>query len=433
RLGRLLQEELRQKLPKYMVPSAILVLESWPLTPNGKIDRRALPSPYRHREEQYRAPRTPQEAMLCEIFAEVLGLDRVGIDENFFELGGHSLMATQLVSRVRTRLGVELQIRALFESQTVAELGLRLHGAAHGRPALVRQQRPEQLPLSYAQQRLWFIDQLEGSSTEYNMPQALRLKGELDVEAFGRAIQSIVDRHESLRTRFMDVDGQPVQVIEPHLLIEVPLDDLSLLDEAEQRQRVAAAVQREEEQPFDLRNGPVLRVKLLKLGEQEHILLETFHHIVSDGWSQGVFNHELKMLYEAYREGGENPLGALGVQYADFTLWQREWLDQGALDSGLQYWRDRLAGIPERLELPADRPRPAMQTFAAQIHSVRLDAERLAELKQLSQEHQASLYMTLLSCFGLLLGRYSGQDDIVVGSPIANRQEAQLEQLIGFF
>src|SRR5262249_53577818 len=287
--------------------------------------------------------------------------------------------------------------------------------------------------LSYAQQRLWFIDQLGGSSTEYNMPLALQLRGELDVEALGRAIQTIVDRHESLRTRFMEVDGRPVQIIEPRLLIWLPLDDLSQFDEAEQRRRVAAAVQREEEEPFDLRNGPVLRVKLLKLGEREHILLETFHHIVSDGWSQGVFNRELQVLYEAYREGGENPLEPLSVQYADFTLWQREWLDQGAVDAGVQYWREQLAGIPERLELPADRPRPVIQTFAADFHSIRLNAEKLAELKQLGQEHQASLYMTLLSGFAVLMSRYSGQDDIVVGSPIANRQEAQLEKLIGFF
>src|SRR5262249_9526514 len=209
-------------------------------------------------------------------------------------------------------------------------------------------------------------------------------------------------RHESLRTHFIDVDGQPVQIIVQHLQIEVPLDDLSQLDEAEQQRRVAAEMRGEQETPFDLRTGPVLRVKLLKLGEQEHILLETLHHIVSDGWSQAVFNYELKVLYEAYREGGENPLEALSVQYTDFALWQREWLDQGALDSGLEYWREQLAGIPERLELPADRPRPAMQTFAADIHGIKLSAQQLAELKQFSQERQASLYMTLLGVFAVL-------------------------------
>src|SRR5262249_25021336 len=258
--------DLREKLPEYMVPSAILVLESWPLTPNGKIDRRALPAPHRQRTGQYRAPRTPQEEMLCEIFGDVLGLERVGIDENFFELGGHSLMATRLASRVRARLGIELQIRYLFESPTVAELALRLREATKGRPPLVRGQRPEQLPLSYAQQRLWFIDQLQGSGDENNMRLGMGLYGELAVGAPGRAIQSIVERHESLRTHFITIDGQPVQIIEPHLQIELPLDDLSQLDEAERQQRVAAAIRREEEEPFDLKSGPVLRVRLLKLG-----------------------------------------------------------------------------------------------------------------------------------------------------------------------
>src|SRR5262249_9674178 len=270
-LGRLLQEELHKMLPRYMVPSAIVVVENWPLTPNGKIDRRALPSPYRQKEEHYRAPRTPQEALLCEISAKVLGLDRVGMAENFLELGGQSLIATRLVSRVWAGLGVELQIRALFEYQTVAELALRLREAEQGRPPLMRQERPERLPLSYAQQRLWFIDQLEGSSREYNVPQAMRLRGELNVEALRRTICSIVDRHESLRPHFIEIDGRPIQIIEPKLEIELPMEDLSLLDEAGQEKRVAAEMQREWEGPFDLRHGPVLRMKLLKLGEREHV------------------------------------------------------------------------------------------------------------------------------------------------------------------
>src|SRR5262249_50044393 len=309
----------------------------------------------------------------------------------------------------------------------------RFAEARQGRPPLTRQERPERLPLSYAQQRLWFIDRLQGSSTEYNLPQALRLRGELDVKALRRAIGSIVDRHESLRTHFTEIDGRPLQVIEPKLEIGLPVEDLSGFNEAQQRDRVAAEIRDEQETPFDLRSGPVMRAKLLKLGKQEHILFVNFHHIVSDGWSQGVFDRELQVLYEAYREGGDNPLGALGVQYADFTLWQRQWLGEGALDAGLEYWRRRLAGIPERLELPADRPRSAIPTFAADLHGIRLNAEPLAELKQLSQDHQASLYMTLLSGFAVLMNRYSGQDDIVVGSPIANRQEAQVEGLIGFF
>src|SRR5262249_52588286 len=258
-------------------------------------------------------------------------------------------------------------------------------------------------------------------------------RGELNVEALRRTICSIVDRHESLRTHFIEIDGRPIQIIEPKLEIELPMEDLSLLDEAGKEKRVAAEMQREWEEPFDLRHGPVLRMKLLKLGERDHILLQTFHHIASDGWSMGVFNEELRAFYEAYREGRENPLEPLAVQYADFALWQRRWMDKEVLDRELSYWKQQLAGIPERLELVTDRPRPSVQSFDANLHSLRLDAERLAELKRFSQEHQATLYMTMLAGFAVLLSRYSGQDDIVVGSPVANRQEAQIESLIGFF
>ena len=429
----MLRSQLRKSLPDYMVPAAIMVLASWPLTPNGKLDRKALPEPEFVSMEDYRAPRRPEEEVLCQLFAEVLGVERVGLDDNFFELGGHSLMATRLVSRIRTTLGVELAIRTLFESPSVGELMPRLGGTEGGRPALKRQARPERLPLSYAQQRLWFLDRLEGASTEYNVAGALRLRGELDREAVERAINTIVERHESLRTHFAEVEGEPVQVIEPELRIEVPVEDLSGLEEEQQRKQVEAALRREGAEPFDLGRGPVLRMKLLKLGEQEHVLLRTMHHIVSDGWSEGVFNRELMVLYEAYREGRENPLKPLEVQYADFAIWQRNWLDGGALNQGLVYWKEKLAGIPERLELPTDHPRPAVQTFGAEACQATLSAEQTAQLKHLSQKEQATLYMTLLAAFAVLLSRYSGQDDIVVGSPIANRQEAQLEEMIGFF
>ena len=243
----------------------------------------------------------------------------------------------------------EVEIRSLLQR-------IRPIGAV--RAALVRQQRPGRVALSYAQQRLWFLDRLEGTSTEYNVPEALRLRGQLDRVALERTVNTIVERHESLRTRFVEVDGEPLQVIEPTLGIEVPLEDLSGIEEQQQRERVLAAMRREGEAAFDLARGPVLRIKLLKLGERDHVLLRTMHHIVSDGWSQGVFDREFKTLYEAYREGRENPLPPLGVQYADFALWQRSWLEGGELDKGLAYWKEQLAGIPERLELPADRPRP---------------------------------------------------------------------------
>jgi len=287
--------------------------------------------------------------------------------------------------------------------------------------------------LSFAQQRLWFIDRLKEGSTEYNVLISSRLRGVLDREALEKAINTIVERHESLRTHFVEIDGEPVQVIEPELRVEVPLEDLSGLDKGSQQERVVAELRRERSQAFDLTRGPLLRMKLLQLGEQEHILLRTMHHIVSDGWSQGLFNREFTVLYEAYRERRENPLQPLAVQYADFALWQRSWLEGGALEQGLEYWKEQLVGIPERLELPTDRPRPVMQTFVADVCHVSLPKELATALKQLSQTNRATLYMTLLAGFEVLLSRYSGQDDIVVGSPIANRQEAQLEEMIGFF
>ncbi len=432
-LGRALQNELRQELPEYMVPAAVVVMEKLPLTAHGKLDRKALPEPEWISGSGYRAPRTPEEEILCGLFAEVLGVERVGIEDNFFELGGHSLMATRLVSRIRTTLGVELAIRVLFEAPTVDKLSGRLREGGRKRPGLEGRARPERLRLSYAQQRLWFLDQLEGTSTEYNMPQALRLKGELDRGALEKTINAIVERHESLRTHFAMVEGEPVQVIERELRIAVPLEDLSGKGEEEREERVKAAMREEASKPFDLSRGPVVRMSLLKLGEQEHVLLRTMHHIVSDGWSQGVFNQEFMVLYEAFREGRESPLKELGVQYADFAMWQREWLEGGALDEGLKYWKEKLEGIPEELELPRDHARPAVQTFGAEVCQVSLTKELTAGLKRISRESQATLYMTMLAGFAVLLSRYSGQEDIVVGSPIANRQEAQLEEMIGFF
>jgi amino acid adenylation domain-containing protein len=433
-LGQVLRDNLRSKLPEYMVPAAVMVLEAWPLTPNGKLDRKALPAPEMASTAAWRVPRTPQEEILCSLFAEVLGLEKAGLDDHFFDLGGHSLMATRLVSRIRTILGVELAIRTLFEFPTVGELGPRLRESVEeGRSPLAAEKRPEKLPLSHAQQRLWFINRLEGTSAEYNMTFALRLKGELDRTALQEALNAIVERHESLRTRFVEVEGEPYQVIEPDCRIELGLEDLSGGEEIGQQERVQEALRSEARMPFDLMWGPMLRVKLLRLGAEDHVLLRTMHHIVSDGWSEGVFHHELMVLYEAFVEGRENPLRPLKVQYADFALWQRRWLEGGALERGLSYWKEQLAGIPVRLELPADRPRPALQTFGGEVCGMTLSAVQVAGLKRLSQDHQSTLYMTLLAVFGMLLSRYSGQDDIVVGSPIANRQEEQLEALIGFF
>jgi len=427
-----LSEWLGERLPDYMVPDLYVRLDEMPLTPNGKLDRKALPAPER-RAAGNRGPRTPEEQILCGIFGEVLKLSRVGIDDNFFRLGGHSLLATRLVSRVRSALGIDLPIRALFEAPTVADLATRLRGAVRQSTSLRRQKRPERIPLSYAQQRLWFIDRLEGASCEYNMPEALRLKGELNRGAIERAIQTIVDRHESLRTHFAEEDGQPMQVIDDDLRIETQFEDLSGLEPAARSRAVAVALRREWEQPFALDRGPMLRVRLLKVGAAEHILLRTCHHVVSDGWSVGVFNREFELLYEAYSQGLANPLAPLAVQYADFALWQQERLQGESLQQGLEYWKRELADLPSRLDLPLDHPRAAHPDYAADACVVSLSAEQVAALRNFGQQDGATLYMALLAALALLLGRYSGQQDIALGSPIANRRETQLEELIGFF
>jgi nonribosomal peptide synthetase DhbF len=298
---------------------------------------------------------------------------------------------------------------------------------------LVKQRRPERLPLSYAQQRLWFLDRLGRGSREYNIPAALRLRGVLDQTALEKAINTIVQRHEILRTHFEEVEGEPVQVIAAEVRLALGVEDLSGLEEERQKEEVKLALAQQWQEGFDLERGPLLRVRLMKLGEEEHILLRTFHHIVYDGWSDGVFHWELVELYEAFRRGEENPLPELKVQYADFSLWQRQWMEEEWLAGELGYWKEQLAGIPEGLELVTDGRRPAVQTFAGGLLREKVSEEVTGKLKKWSRKQQATLYMTMLAGLGVLLGRYSGQQDIVVGSPIANRQDEQLEGLIGFF
>ena len=427
-----LRRSLSESLPDYMLPGAITVLEALPLTPNGKLDRRALPAPQR-RLDGFRAPQTADETLFCEAFAHVLSLDRVGAGDNFFALGGHSLLATRLVSWLRSEHGLELPLRILFEAPTPADLAAHLLRADPARPLLARRCRPEHLPLSNAQQRLWFIDQLQGSSGEYNMPQAIRLSGLLDIAALQRAIDAIVERHEILRTRFATHENEPVQIISPALEIPLSLEDVSTLDPLARQERVADALRIEWELPFDLANGPLLRGRVLRLTATEHVVLLTFHHIVFDGWSQSVLNRELVLLYDAFREGRQNPLAELPIQYADFTLWQREWLNQELLQRDLEYWKLQLADVPDELRVPRDRARQMRPTHVADLHRIAVPPAVVAALKELSQTNQATIFMTMLAALGVLLARYSGQDDVVIGSPIANRQDTRLEQLIGLF
>ncbi|WP_413206152.1 amino acid adenylation domain-containing protein [Rhodospirillum sp. A1_3_36] len=433
-----LRQRMAARLPDYMVPSAFVCLDRLPLTPNGKIDRRALPAPVGlAAEESYEAPRTPDEEKLAAIWAAVLGVERVGATDNFFHLGGHSLLAIQVVSRIREAWAVELPIKALFDTPTVRTLAERLTGTAPaGLPPPVRALTPEEraaAPLSFAQQRLWFLDRLEGRSLAYHIAGAIRISGPLDVAALGRVIAEIARRHDALRTTFPDRDGAPVQAVaapEADGLRVVALDGLPMhARDAELHRRLAE----ESDRPFDLARDRLYRATLLRLGPDEHVLAVTLHHIISDQWSIGVIFQEMAALYRAFTAGLPSPLPDLPVQYADYAIWQRHWLSGEVLDAQLRFWTDRLSGAPAVLELPFDRPRPAMRQHHGRIHSFRLDEALTARVRRLSQSADATPFMTLLAGFGILLARLSGSDDLVVGSPIANRGQRELEALVGFF
>ncbi len=432
---------LKQRLPTYMLPSTLMVLETLPLMPSGKVDRRALPVPEGGRwalQIPYVAPRTPVEEGLADIWAQVLRLDRVGVHDNFFELGGHSLLATQLISRAREVFRVELLLRDLFEAPTVVGLAMRVEQALRvdtglETPPVEPVSRDEELPLSFAQQRLWFLDQLAPGNLFYNIPMAVRLTGELDVAALERTLNEVVCRHEALRTTFVTVDERPVQVIAPELILPLPVDDLTHLPENEREAAAQRLATEEAQQPFDLAQGPLLRARLLRLGEEEHIVVLTVHHIVSDGWSLGVLVQEVATLYAAFKAKEPSPLPELPIQYADFAHWQREWLQGEILEAQLAYWRQQLGGSAPILELPTDRPRPAMQTYQGATQTFSLPHSLSDSLKALTREQGATLFMTLLAAFQSLLYRYTGQEDITVGTPIANRNRAAIEGLIGFF
>ncbi len=435
-----LRAHLAGRVPEYMLPSALVALEELPLTGSGKVDRRALPAPDAAAgvEGEYVAPRTPAEEVLAGIFAEVLGVERVGAGDGFFELGGHSLLATRVVSRVRTALGVELPLRAVFEAPTVAALAGRADalagvGAGGKAPPLVPVPRDGPLPLSFAQQRLWFVDRLQPGSAAYNMPYPLRLRGALDVRALERSLAEVVRRHEALRTRFGTVAEEPVQVIDPAGPVAIPLHDLRALPEAEREAEVRRLAREEALRPFDLAAGPLLRTTLVRLADEEWALLVTLHHAVSDGWSTGVLVRELSEAYTALAEGRTPSLPELPVQYADYAAWQRAWLSGDVLEAQLGWWRGRLAGAPPLLELPTDRPRPSVQAARAQSVAFALSAETSRALRAIARREEATLFMTLLAAWQLLLSRYSEEEDVSVGTPIAGRTRLETEGLIGFF
>jgi amino acid adenylation domain-containing protein len=428
---------LAQRLPAHMVPSAFVALAALPLTPNGKLDRKALPEPEQAAVEHQAgtAPRTPEEEMLAGLWAQLLGLSSVGVDDNFFALGGHSLLAARLVARIREALEIDLPLRALFEAPTVAGLAARLATArrAEAIPPLVPRERSGEVPLSFAQERLWIVDQLAPGNAAYNMPLAVRLDGRLDVAALGQSFAEIVRRHETLRTTFQTVAGRPVQVIAPEAGFVLPRIDLAGLPETKRAAEAHRLLAAEAVRPFDLAQGPIVRVLLLRLNDREHLCLVNMHHIASDGWSLGVLVREMGALYTAFAEGLASPLPPLPVQYADFTLWQREWLQGEVLERQIDFWRNALAGAPTRLDLPTDRPRPAVASLAGAAVPLALSADLASALTALTQRQGATLFMTLLAAFDALLYRVTGQEDLLVGSPVANRGVTQVEGLIGFF
>ena len=440
--GAWLRKKLQGHLPEYMVPGVVVQLEKLPQTPNGKVDRRGLPEPEsgeRREQEQYIAPETRMEVGLAEIWGEILKVEEVGVRDNFFELGGHSLLATQVVARVRERMGVEMPLRVLFDAAgTLGEIARRLEEQQRGEegvggagvkvkglPPLRRQERGNVVPLSYMQERLWFLEQLESLHGAYNESLGLRLKGKVEVGVLERALGEMVRRHETLRTRIETTEeGKGVQVIEG--VGNFGLEVVELLGmEGEEREERAREIAREEGvKEFELAQG-LFRVKLLRLEEEEHWLLVTIHHIVSDYWSHLVFMRELATLYGAYVEGRRSPLAELEVQYADYTLWQREWLAGERLEEQLRYWKERLAGVATALELPADRVRPAVPSYRGARQNFVITEEVSRGLQNLARQEHVTLYMVLLGAFQVLLARWSGQSDIVVGSPIAGRTDRQ--------
>ncbi|MBW3655302.1 MAG: amino acid adenylation domain-containing protein, partial [Gemmatimonadetes bacterium] len=428
-----LRAYLDETLPEYMVPAAYVHLDALPLTPNGKLDRKALPSPEgeafaRH---GYEAPVGEVEQALAEVWSEVLGVERVGRGDDFFDLGGHSLLVVLAVSRIKQVLDLEVEPGTVFECPVLKDLAEVLAGAGDAElPPIEPVDRGGRLPLSFAQQRLWFLEQMGGLGSAYHAAPRLRLRGALDRAALARALDGIVARHEALRTTFTEVDGAPEQRIAPaevgfHLVEQ----DLAGRPDAE----LERVMVEEARAPFDLRRGPLVRGRLVRLADDDHVLLLTMHHIVTDGWSMGVLFEELSALYAAHREGRDARLAALPVQYADYAAWQRRWVEGDVLREQAEYWTRTLAGAPELLELPTDHPRPAEMDHAGAGFPLQLDAELTAGLKALSRRHETTLYMTLLAGWAVVLGRLSGQDDVVIGTPTAGRGRPEIEGLIGFF
>ena len=421
-----------------MVPARFMALDAMPLTPNGKVDRRALPAPDASNlqlDTEFVAPSNITEEILASIWADVLGVERLSINDSFFALGGHSLLATQVISRIRKVFSIEIPLQSLFENPTIATLAQTIAQYQNQAAELSKYQtispreKRDNAPLSFAQQRLWFLAQLEPNNPFYTIPWSVRLSGDLNIPVLQQALDAIVAHHEVLHTNYISENGNPIQVIGRTKLAELPIIDLQQYGQAEQETQVQKLLQQESQQPFDLSSDMMLRGCLLKLASQEHILLLVMHHIAADGWSIGILWEQLTQLYQAFLGGQPNPLEKLLIQHADYAVWQREWLSGEILDQQLSYWQQQLAGVKPLLELPTDRPRQAVQTYRGASQSFILSQSLSDGLKHLCRQEGVTLYMTLLAAFQTLLYRYSRQNDIVVGSPIAGRNRVEIEGL----
>lgn len=436
-----LKGELRNHLPEYMIPAALIRLESLPLTANGKIDRNALPE--YHADEfaagaSEQASRTPIEEIVAGALAEVLSLKNVGVDANFFELGGHSLLALRIVSRLQSAFQIELPVDSIFEAPTVSSLAVVIENiirADKGHTLRVIQpvSREEDLPLSFAQQRLWIQDQFNPATAEYNIPLAVRLDGKFDVPAFEQTLGEVIRRHEVLRTSFPRSGDLPVQAIAQAERVSVPVVNLCELPPASRESEALRLVVEEAALPFDLARGPLLRIKILRLDEEQHYVLFTMHHIISDGWSMGVLVRELAIFYDAFSTGKPAPLPELPVQYADFAYWQRQWLEGEVEESQLAYWKEQLAGSQPLLRIRTDQPRPLVRSSQCATQSLSLSTTLSEGIKQLSRREGVTQFMTLLAAFQILLRHYTREDDMLIGTDVANRNYREIEGLIGFF
>jgi condensation domain-containing protein/AMP-binding enzyme/phosphopantetheine binding protein len=435
-----LKGRLRQRLPDHMTPAQIVLLDKMPTTAHGKVDRRRLPAPELVEADEGPggiAPQTPVEEVIAGIWTQLLGVSRVSAEDSFFDLGGHSLLATQMISQAREIFEVDLPIRVVFDNPGLAEFARAIEESSRANrhldtPAIVPTSRAVAPPLSFAQQRLWFIHQLDVKSPAYNLPAAIRLNGSLNIVALERALTEIARRHEALRTTFEVVGNQPVQVIHPAEPISIPIVSLEDLPEGEGEAEARRLAGERARDPFDLARGPLLRVNLFKLAADDHVAAFVLHHIVADGWSLGTLVKEIAVLYEAFTRGEPSPLEDLAVQYADFARWQRGWLQGEALDKMLDYWKKQLADSP-RLNLPVAGLRPQPPAYRGANRPWTASAQLTQSLKALARRQKATPFMVLLAAFQTLLGYYSGQEDVVIGTDIANRNRAELEPIIGFF